>query len=432
MKMKHSIAFLLIAATLLAVCATTALAQSAPVLTNVTIPPSSVANAADLGLRAHTNIRILGSGPLNDAPQFVGPPFPGYFYETPASIACIYGLQPSSAGCNPNVVTANPSGGSRAIAIVDAFDDPNAYIDLQAFSVQFGVAAITPSSFQVVFAPFGGAAPGSCTAGPAPQPPSAAPTGWDFEESLDIEWAHSMAPHARLYLVEAQSNSFSDLLCAVSVASTLVRAAGGGQVSMSWAGGEWPGETAIDPVFTTSRVVYFASAGDGSGAVYPSVSPNVVSVGGTSLSTNAITGSFEVENTWQDTGGGPSVFESRPSYQNGISAVVGGSRGTPDVAAVANPSTGVWVLDTLVYGPGSWFVFGGTSVASPLWAGFANAAGGFASSSRAALNQIYSGQGPFRFTDITIGNCGLYASDLATAGWDFCSGFGSPKPSPRD
>lgn len=426
MRMKHSIAFLSMATLLLAGSTTPASAQSAQIQTNVTVPASSVANPGDAGVRVHTNIRILGSGAMIGAPQVVGPPFPGYFYETPASMACIYGFQPSSAGCNPNVVTANPSGGSRAIAIVDAFDDPNAYADLQAFSAQFGLTPITPSTFQVVFAPAGGATPGACVAGPAPRPPSAAPTGWDLEESLDIQWAHAMAPRARLYLVEAQSNYDSDLDCAVSVASALVRAAGGGQVSMSWGEGEFPGETAIDPVFTTPRVVYFASAGDGPGVIYPSASPNVVSVGGTSLSTNAFTGRFEGENTWQDTGGGPSAFETRPSYQNGISSVVGSSRGTPDVAAVANPNTGVWVLDTLVYGPGAWWIVGGTSVASPVYAGLVNAAGGFASSSRAALSQWYSGDGPFRFTDITVGNCGLYVSNVASAGWDFCSGLGSP------
>ncbi len=155
------------------------------------------------------------------------------------------------------MVTLNPSGGSRAIAIVDAYDNPNAYVDLQNFSAQFGIAPITPSSFQVVYAPAGGATPGSCS-GPATQPPSAAAYGWDVEESLDVQYAHAMAPHARLYLVEAQSNYDTDLYCAVSVASTLVAAAGGGEVSISWGGGEYPGETSVDPVFTTPKVVYFA------------------------------------------------------------------------------------------------------------------------------------------------------------------------------
>ena len=86
-----------------------------------------------------------------------------------------------------------------------------------------------------------------------------------------------MAPSATLYLVEAQSNSFRNLLCAVTVASNLVAAAGGGEVSMSWGSGEFPAETSFDSVFTTPNVVYFASSGDGPGVSYPSASPNVVS-----------------------------------------------------------------------------------------------------------------------------------------------------------
>lgn len=222
---------------------------------------------------AQTYLQIFASSDdLTAAPQVTGPPFRGLFYQTPASIACIYYLQPQVEGCNPNVVSSNPSGGARAIAVVDAFDDPNAYADLQYFSAQFGLAAITPSTFQVVFAPHGDGAPGSCT-GAATRPPSAKPTGWDIEESLDIEWAHAMAPSATLYLVEAQSNSFRDLNCAVTIASNLVSAAGGGEVSMSWGSGEFPAETTMDPLFTTPNVVYFASAGDGPGVSYPVLLP---------------------------------------------------------------------------------------------------------------------------------------------------------------
>jgi kumamolisin len=268
MTMKFSTASLAIAATLFAGCAVIGLAQNARpgTRTNINIPASRVANAADAGVRSHTNIQILGS-PKNSqgTPQVAGPPFPGYFYEDPASLACIYNLQPPVRGCNPNVVTRNPTGGSRAIAVVDAYDDPNVYMDLQNFSAQFGVAPITPTSFQVVYAPAGGATPGSCT-GPATQPPSAGPTGWDVEEALDIEYAHSMAPAATtLYLVEAQSNFNSDLLCGVTVASNLVAKAGGGEVSMSWGGGEFSGETSLDSLFTTPKVVYFASTGDSPG-----------------------------------------------------------------------------------------------------------------------------------------------------------------------
>lgn len=426
--MRYLTASLAMAATLFAVCASTGLAQSASPggITSVTIPISSHANNLNVGVRAHTNIRFLGSpGNFKGEPQLSGPPFPGYFYEDPASIACIYNLQPREPGCNPNAVYSNPTGGARAIAIVDAYDDPNAYADLQDFSAQFGVATITPASFQVVYAPFGGATPGSCT-GPATQPSSAAPTGWDLEESLDIEYAHAMAPEAKLYLVEAQSNYNQDLLCAVSVASNLVHAAGGGEVSMSWGEGEFAGEATIDPLFTTPNVVYFASAGDGPGTIWPSVSPNVVAVGGTSLDTNPNTGNFIWETVWQDGGGGPSAYESRPAYQNGIRGIVGSRRGTPDVAADANPNTGVWVLDTLVYGPGAWWIVGGTSVSSPMWAGLVNAAGSFSASTNAELTKLYRDRSD-EFNDITLGSCGPYIGYFAFAGWDFCTGLGSPE-----
>ncbi|HKD09245.1 MAG TPA: hypothetical protein VKB79_25300 [Bryobacteraceae bacterium] len=245
---------------------------------------------------------------------------------------------------------------------------------------------------------------------------------------MDIEWSHAMAPGAIVYLVEAQSNSLLDLFCAVTVASNLVSAAGGGEVSMSWGSGEFPAEILGDPVFTTPKVAYFASAGDGPGVSYPSASPNVVSVGGTSLSFDPNTGSFIGENTWQDTGGGASLFEPRPGYQNGnVAHIVGRQRGTPDVASDANPNTGVWVWDSLGAPPGGfWYIVGGTSVSSPTWAGIVNAAGELAGSSQAELARLYS-DASADFTGIKVGNCGPYASVSASGNWDFCSGRGSPR-----
>jgi subtilase family serine protease len=424
MKMKDAISSLLSVAALIGLGTITALAQFQPVPNNVTLPPSSVAKPSDTGMAAHTNIRILGSQGMSGTPQTSGPPFPGYFYETPASLACIYRLQPPSADCNSNVVTANPAGGKKAIAIVDAYDYPVAASDLTEFVTQFGVEPITPSSFQVVYAPFGGVTPGSCV-GTGTQPSSAAGTGWDLEEALDIEYAHSMAPQAMLYLVEAQTNSFADLSCAVSVASNLVAAAGGGEVSMSWGGGEWPGETSYDPVFTKRNVVYYAATGDSPGTIYPSVSPNVVAAGGTTLSTNANTGAFENENSWQDGGGGQASFESRPGYQNGIAHIVGTQRGVPDVAAVANPNTGVWVYNSTYFPPYVWWIVGGTSVATPTWAGIANSMGRFAPSSFAELTSMY--WDPEEFHHITYGTCGVYIGYFAGPGWNFCTGLGSPQ-----
>jgi len=423
-----------IATLLFAGCTTTTLAQAVNPHGgySVTRPSSSIANPLDVGKRAHTNVQyLLLSSNYQETPQSYGPPYPGYFYEDPASIACIYNLKPPVWGCNPNVVSLNPSGGGRAIAVVDAYDDPNAAADLAAFSAQFGV---TPANFTVVYAPPGGTTPGSCS-GAATEPPVDPTGGWEVEESLDIEWAHAMAPDATLYLVEAQSNYLTDLFCAVSVASSLVQAAKGGEVSMSWGGGEFSGETAFDSVFTTPKVVYFASTGDSPGVIYPSTSPNVVAVGGTSLSTNLITGNFILENVWQDAGGGLSAYESRPSYQKGISYTVGQQRGVPDVAADANPNTGVWVLDNFVapdYGStycGStpcWLIVGGTSVSSPTWAGIVNAAGSFRASTNAELTELYR-DNEYVFNDITLGSCGVYIGYFASRGWDFCTGLGSPQ-----
>ncbi|MGA7237971.1 MAG: hypothetical protein WBY44_19955, partial [Bryobacteraceae bacterium] len=105
-------------------------------------------------------------------------------------------------------------------------------------------------------------------------------------------------------------------------------------------------------------------------------------------------------------------------------------RSTPDVAAVANPNTGVWVLDNFMppsgCGAQCWYIVGGTSLSSPLWAGIVNASNTFAASSNAELYQLY-GANPGFLTDITLGSCGVYMGYFATPGWDYCSGNGSPK-----
>jgi subtilase family serine protease len=125
-----------------------------------------------------------------------------------------------------------------------------------------------------------------------------------------------MAPKAKIYLVEAASPSYANLLSAVLVANNLVASAGGGEVSMSWGGSEFSSERRYDSYFTQPGVVYFASSGDSPGVIWPSSSPNVVSVGGTSVSRNPTTGAFQQEMAWQSGGGGASRYELRPSYQN--------------------------------------------------------------------------------------------------------------------
>src|SRR5208337_2841403 len=122
---------------------------------------------------------------------------------------------------------------------------------------------------------------------------------------------------------------------------------GRGEVSMSWGGGEFAQETSLDSFFTSPGVVYFASAGDSPGVLYPCASPNVVCAGGTSTARNQYTGNFIAEITWQDGGGGVSQVEPIPGYQAGIRSIArqtGGYRGVPDLSADSNPNTGVWVL----------------------------------------------------------------------------------------
>jgi kumamolisin len=322
--------------------------------------------------------------------------------------------------CNPNVVTLNPTGGSKTIAIVDAYDDPNAASDLAAFSAQFG---LPPANFQVVYAS-------------GTKPPQDITGGWEGEESLDIEWSHAMAPNANIILVEAASNVNADLYAAVKVASQLVAAAGGGEVSMSWGGAEFKTERLYDLYFQTPNVVYFASAGDSAGVEYPSASPFVVSAGGTSLSMSLSSGNFQLQLAWEDTGGGVSAIEPEPSYQHQARiAGLNDFRGTPDISFDANPNTGVWIYDSTPWYSGGqvfggpkqpWLIVGGTSVAAPSLAGVVNTAGKFAASTTAELTTIYSQASTGTFTDVTYGVCGFYDGFLAGTSYDFCTGLGSP------
>jgi subtilase family serine protease len=243
-----------------------------------------------------------------------------------------------------------------------------------------------------------------------------------------------MAPGAKIVLVEAASNSFANLLFAVNVASGIVNPSGSsagtglGQVSMSWGGSEFSSETSFDSYFTTSGVVYFAASGDTGGkTIWPGISPNVVCAGGTSINRNG-NGAFASESGWSGSGGRPSTYEARPSYQGIIQSIVGTQRGAPDFSFDADPNSGVSVYDsTSCQGLSGWLVFGGTSVASPSLAGIVNLAGSKYNSTSNELGTIYScysaaGCYSSNFRDITSGTAGSFT---ATTGWDFVTGIGS-------
>ncbi len=362
----------------------------------IQIPDSIVEHPGARGIAAHTNHLIrLG-------PQAVGTAPAG---ETPASIASAYSL--------------NSLQGAEVIVIVDAFDYPTALNDFNVFSRQFGLPQesstdpLDPNNqvFQVMYA--SGSRPrGNC--------------GWAQEAALDIEWAHAMAPLAKIVLVEAASDRFTSLFQAVDVASAVPHAR---EVSMSWGGSEFSSETGYDSHFTQPAIVYFAASGDTGGAtIYPGVSPRVVAAGGTRINRNA-QGTFLSETGWSGSGGGPSKYEPRPAYQDVIQTIVGNARGVPDYSFDADPQTGVSVYDsTACKGISGWLVFGGTSVSSPSLAGIVNSAGSNTSST-AELDMLYQGVtnngltiNGTTFRDILTGTAGSFT---AKTGWDFVTGIGS-------
>ncbi len=396
--MKRSIALLAIAAAALFLFASStpvAVAQSG---NRIIVPDSSVVHPEDAGVRAHTNITLVLPETIeigdNGAP----------IAENPLSLACIYDLVTQTKGC-PKTSKILPTGGSKAIALVDAYNNPDAVSDLKTFATAYGYG--TPN-FSVVK-----------VGNPADN------SGWALEESLDIEYAFGMAPNAQIYLVEANSNSFSDLLAAEDKATSLLQAAGGGEASNSWCGGDFSGEKAYDKHFKGTGVVYFAAAGDTGGAVcYPSASPDVVSAGGTTIERDS-NGNFLYEEAWSDAGGGPSQYESRPSYQNVIKKIVGTHRGTPDFSSEASNVSYVAIYSQ--YGCGGWCGVGGTSVSSPTLAGIVNAAGTFNTSTIAENTEAYkdyASKTKYKadWNDITKGSNGYPCKK----GWEYCTGIGSP------
>ncbi|HVJ07081.1 MAG TPA: S53 family peptidase [Acidisarcina sp.] len=358
----------------------------------VLIPDSSIEHAEDIGVRAHTNHLIHVDGKAASSGGPTG--------ETPSSIAAVYAFTPA---------------GSQTIAIVDAYDYPTAENDLNVFSAQFGLPACTTANgcFKKVYA-----------SGSKPR----ANCGWSQEAALDIEWAHAMAPNAKIVLVEAASNSFANLFAAVDTATGQVNASGqSGEVSMSWGGSEFSGESSDDTHFTGSAsagVVYFAASGDTGGkTIYPGVSPDVVAAGGTTINRNS-SGAFVSETGWSGSGGGPSTYEPIPLYQQNVPNASTTQRSVPDFSFDADPNSGVSVYDsTSCQGVSGWLVFGGTSVAAPSLAGIVNTAHSFAPSSFSELTTIYTNRtNTADFRDILSGTAGSYT---AGPGYDYVTGVGS-------
>ncbi len=342
-------------------------------------------------------------------------------------------------------------GTGQTIAIVDAYDNPDIYQSVDAFDAQFSPTD-SGTTLDQLYGPASSFLTmlnqqGQTTSLPETDPVGAGTDNWEVEEALDVEWTHAVAPGAQIVLVEADSQSLADLMTAVATAA---QQPGVSVVSMSWGFPE--GQTVLaqdeatyDPYFTTlaghQGVTFVASTGDYGAAVplYPALSPNVVAVGGTSLTLNA-DNSYNSETGWGSyssalgtflgSGGGLSQYESEPAYQQGVQST--GSRTTPDVSFLADPDTGAWVADPYNLGSDNpWEVVGGTSLSAPAWAGLL----ALADQGRVAAGEATLGSaGP---TEAQTALYGLSASDYhavtsgsngysAGAGYNLVTGLGTP------
>ena len=290
----------------------------------------------------HLGARCLLSG-------FAQPPASGY---TPAEILGAYGLNAITfASSSGSKISGNGAG--ETIALIEEYHDPNLQADLNTFDARFGL----PNPSLTVINQAG----------------DRTNNDWALEESMDVEWAHAIAPGAKILVVEAaparsQSKELQNQLHAENTARHAARVVA---ISMSWGFAESSNESSYDSYFTTPAghrgITFIASSGDYGFSWYPSASPNVLSVGGTSLFLTS-SGTYGSETAWYFSGGGYSPYESEPAYQRSVQTT--GERSTPDVAFDANPSTGVAIYETsTVTGKGSWQVYGGTSLGAPCWAG---------------------------------------------------------------
>lgn len=300
------------------------------------------------------------------------------------------------------------AGSGQTVAIVDAYDDPNAESDLSVYRSQFGLPACTTANgcFHKVNQSGGTKFP-------------RANGGWAQEISLDLDMVSAVCPNCHILLVEASSSSLSNLGAAVNEAAVL----GANEISNSYGGSESLNDTSYDAsYFDHPGIAITVSSGDnGYGVEYPAASQYVTAVGGTSLTRASNTRGWS-ETAWSGAGSGCSAYDTKPSWQSDAGCR---NRSVADVAAVADPNTGVSVYDSYSYqGRSGWLVFGGTSVASPITASVyalaGNAAnityGSYPYSHASSLNDVTSGSN---------GSCGTYLCK-AQAGYDGPTGLGTP------
>ncbi|HYV34918.1 MAG TPA: hypothetical protein VE988_04385, partial [Gemmataceae bacterium] len=309
-------------------------------------------------------------------------------------------------------------GSGTTIAIVDAYDNPNIVNDLHQFDLQFGLP--DPPLFTRVN-----------QSGGTNLPPADA--GWAEEIALDVEWAHAIAPKAKILLVEANDEQIYNSLIAIQYTSAQP---GIVAISMSFGFGELDIESGLDQLFVTptghNGVTFVASSGDsGAPPSYPAISPNVLGVGGTTAYLDQV-GNLFYEEGWGGSGGGISAYEAKPAYQNSVLTPSATKRTNPDVAY--NSGAGFAVYDSYNNGSATpWASIGGTSAAAPQWAamiaiadqGRALVGLGPLDGATQTLPALY--QMPAAdFIDITDGISYGNPQYSAAVGYDLVTGRGSP------
>jgi subtilase family serine protease len=327
---------------------------------------------------------------------------------------------PSGDGYGPSTLQAaynlpsSTDGSGETVALVDAYNDPDITSDLATYRSDWGLPACGSGCFSVV----------NEEGETSPLPSNAGSNGWDVEESLDVDMVSAICPLCHIILVEANSASNSDLGTAVNAAVSL----GAMAVSNSYGGSESSEDTTYDTeYYQHPGVAVTASAGDdGYGVSYPAASQYVTSVGGTTLSTASNSRGY-TETVWgsssggEGTGSGCSAYDPKPSWQTDTGC---SKRTDNDVAADANPDTGVAVYDS--YSEGGWLEVGGTSESSPIIAATFALAGKPASGTYPSSYPYAHTSDLYPVTSGANGTCSPTYLCTAGTGYNGPAGWGTP------
>jgi subtilase family serine protease len=346
----------------------------------------------------------------------------------PGAIPSGEGYGPTQLQAAYDLTSASADDGSgTTVALIDAYNDPTAASDLAEYRSAAGLPALTSGQFTVYN-----------QEGETSPLPSTAPADddWTLEESLDVDMVSAICPLCKIDLVEADNDSGDGLYIAEQTAATTL---GAKYISNSWGGSESSDDTTADSeYFGEPGVVYTASAGDdaySAGTSYPAASPNVVSVGGTTLDTSSNSRGW-TESVWETsrdegTGSGCSEYEPQPSWQAAVSTITGAcsNRAENDVAADADPDTGAGVYDTS-NDNGGWVEVGGTSESSPIIAAVFALAGNDGNGTGAAAESVYDNTADlYEVTGGSNGSCSpsvLCTATGASDTWNGPTGWGTP------